>query len=95
MPDVMPSDAMCHVHPIPVQSRRYEAIEEEVVINRDALEQVAGDEEAIVHQWSFHCQHLVTNCTDFHSIASGMMFLYFLPGFIQVQHSTLFQVEKG
>jgi len=35
----------CHVHPIPIQ-RRYEAIEEEVVINRDALELVAGDEEA-------------------------------------------------
>lgn len=36
----------CHVHPIPIHQRRYEAIEEEVVINRDALEQVAGDEEA-------------------------------------------------
>ena len=35
----------CHV-PIPIHQRRYEAIEEEVVINRDALEQVAGDEEA-------------------------------------------------
>ena len=35
----------CHV-PIPIHQRRYEAIEEEVVINRDALELVAGDEEA-------------------------------------------------
>jgi hypothetical protein len=39
-------DERCHVHPIPIHQRRYEAIEEEVVINRDALEQVAGDEEA-------------------------------------------------